>query len=199
MNSQKIEGAAAILFENRIIAIGGTKNGNKTLTALPMSSVIKEIEVNYCPNFEIKPNWNLPEPLEYFGYIIFKHYVLIFGGATTNAKFVDTIYLLDLLPENQGWRKLMHIKCPIASQYRAVLINDENKEPKVHLFTDVNKWPNWTQSQKGNYYLPISKIMGPEYSAFDLNILKVIDAKQWILSMDSFGVQEKQFIPCHKN
>ena len=131
------------------------------------------------PDFQIKRKWKLPMPLMAFGYVIFKHYLLIFGGSTSGDKFQDAIYLLNLRDVNKGWKKLIHIKCPIASNYIAVLLKDDKNT--VHIFATGNISPNWEDSQRGHYSLPIAGIIGPEYTEFDLSILKGID----ITTMDT--------------
>ena len=92
--------------------------------------------------------------------MLFNNFLLIFGGKLARNKFSDSIYLLDLNNENNGWNKLDHVKCPIPSQYIAVLTNDL----KVHLFTKYNKpQSNLQNNESGNYSLPIASITGPKY------------------------------------
>ena len=111
---------------------------------------------------EIKPDSNdilewdkykLPKNLEMCGYILYKHYIVIFGGEGTGNKFTDTIYLLDL-KKDFDWKEVKHIKCPMKSKYVATVTADN----MVHLFTEINKVTvNWRESARG-YYLPISTI-----------------------------------------
>ena len=176
VDAHKIAGAATLLYNDRVMVIGGYDwNTEECMDEVLMSSIITENQVYDIPKFEIKPKWTLPIPLCSFGHIIYQDYVVIFGGLTTGKVFIDSIYLLHLNNARQGWRKLSHIKCPMASQYMAVLTHDE--DVNVHLFATKNLLGNWKESKTGNYTMPLKTIIGPEYVEFDLSILKVIDGK----------------------
>ena len=56
---------------------------------------------------------------------LLEHYIFIFGGITIGEEHVDSIYLLDINNDNEGWKKLMHIiiKCPMPGSYIAALSN----------------------------------------------------------------------------
>ena len=73
---------------------------------------------------------------------------------------VDSIYCLDL-EKSEGWKELKHIKCPFPGHY-ITTITDDNM---VHLFAEVNQWPNWRDSQMAHYSLPISTLLGSEFSS----------------------------------
>ena len=175
VHTSKINGSVAFFMQdrNRIIRIGGYDyDAKEVLDTCSVSSIIEEHQADNIPEFEINYKWRLPIPLFAFAAVLYKHYIFIFGGMTSNEKYVDCIYLLDTNNDDQGWRKLSHIKCPIPGSYIATLSKDEST---VHLFTTSNKWPDWQESQRGNYYLPISKVIGPEYLEFDFSILQAVD------------------------
>ncbi len=81
-------------------------------------------------------NWKLINGLDSCGYILYKHYIITFGGQITSDKRTDVIYILNMKDNNNlGWTELKHIKCPIASQYCAILDSHNN----VRLFTKYNE------------------------------------------------------------
>ena len=111
-----------LTYKNRIIKFGGYA-GNVTIDTFMMSSVIKKGDYNI--KWEIKPEWKLPTTLYRFGCVIYKHYILIFGGCQWDSVdkpiFHDSIFVLDLEGgDKAGWKELTHIKCPIASKYMAI-------------------------------------------------------------------------------
>ena len=165
VHTHKIRGVVVLLYQNRIITIGGFDvTADNYLDTFSMSSTIKQNEVDNVPNFNIIQKWKLPMPLYRFGHIIFQNYLLIFGGFTTGKKFVDSIYILDLNNDNEGWKELKHIKCPIPSQYSAVLTNEMN----VHLFAGYNN-VIVSKSQRGHYSLPIRTVLGSQYIILNAN------------------------------
>ena len=46
----------------------------------------------------------LPTGLQECGYILYKHYLIIFGGSDSNDEFVDSIHLLKL-QDGDEWKK----------------------------------------------------------------------------------------------
>ena len=101
----------------------------------------------------------LPKPVHSCGHILYKHYLIIFGGSAAAQKYQDSIFILDLRSDG-GWKKLEHIKCPIAGNYLATIRGNGD----VHLFTLINKWPNWKDTECGHYSLPISELLGPDFN-----------------------------------
>eukprot|EP01083_Nonionella_stella_P155206 501089_1 len=62
----------------------------------------------------------------YCGYLMYKHYIIMFGGETTDWKKMDTICVLNVKSVDDGWIELKHIKCPMPSGYVAVVDAKEN-------------------------------------------------------------------------
>lgn len=179
INTRGLAGFAIFLYQNRIIKVGGNYcdtgyDATALTNSVSISSILTKYDIGKVPEFEDKPKWRLPLPLRFFGHVLYKHYLLIFGGITTNNNYIDSIHLLDLDDDNGGWKELRHIKCPHPSVYIATLTGD-GIECNVHLFTRINKWPDWKESKTGSYSLPILEIVGPEIREFDVSILKVID------------------------
>ena len=106
----------------------------------------------------VRNEYKLPMPLYRCGYVLYKSFLVIFGGAP-DGDFVDNVYLLDL-DDNIGWIELEHIKCPIKGRYMAVIDEDNF----LHLFSEVNH-KIWRYSEKRHYSIPISTILGSKYSA----------------------------------
>ena len=109
-------------------------------------------KVNDITNFDIKQKCKLSIPIRDCGHILFKNYIIIFGGQSRSG-YLDSIYLLNLNKKNDGWKQLS-VKCPILSHYIAVLAPDNT----VHIITRYNK-----DNKRGHYSLSISAIMGDEY------------------------------------
>jgi len=159
INTDKIYLVSTLKYKNQIIQIGGLNQvTNKRMDTFSMSLEIKDNEVENVIKFNTKQQWKLPIPLCGFGHVLFKNFILIFGGIA-DRKYLDTIYLLDLKKSNQGWTVLKHTKCPLKSEYLAVLAAGDN----IHLFATLNKYPNWKESERGHYSLPISRILGSNY------------------------------------
>ena len=148
----------ALRYKNRIIKFGGFNNDpDGPIDLVFISSEIKPDDED-PPKWIMKEEWKLPIPLAGCGNVLYKDYVIIFGGVTLDADFIDTVYLLDL-QKDDGWEAIQHIKCPIASKYSAVLTSDNH----VHLFTETNKWPAWKMSVSAHYSIPISTILGSKF------------------------------------
>ena len=156
----KLTSVCLLEYEGKIIKFGGHDFGKeKCVDSFYMSSSVKNIN---DIKVYIQPQYKLPRPLFYCGAVIFDHYLIIFGGAVAAGKYSDAIYVLDL-DGNKGWIKLQHIKCPLESQYRAILDNDNN----IHLITRLNKWPNWESSIIKHYVIPIQQVLGDMYDEDD--------------------------------
>ena len=83
------------------------------------------------------------------GYVIFKDYIMTFGGSLARQVYTDAIFVLDLR-RDQGWIELQHIKCPLKSNYRAVLDGENN----VHLMSTSNEF-----DRIEHYSIPIKHIL----------------------------------------
>ena len=72
------------------------------------------------------------------------------GGYTSKNGSSDKIFILDL-HSNVGWVEVTHLRCPLASNYVAVLTEDDD----VHIMTNVN-----TSDEPKHYAVSISTILG---------------------------------------
>eukprot|EP01084_Bolivina_argentea_P065099 118683_1 len=152
-----IGGVHTLHYNQRIIRFGGVNcDTDKFVDSFIMSSPIK---CNNFNNIQWTENidYKLPLVVAACGFVLYKDCIILFGGQTDGDIFLDTIYLLKLNGSNNGWIKLEHIKCPIKSQYIAVL---DSNQKYVHLFTKTNKWPKCEQSVLKHYSILISKIVG---------------------------------------
>ena len=144
-------------YKNRIIKFGGFKQSTDNyMSEILMSSGIKD-DYNQSIKWIVQPQWAFKHTLYGCGCMIFKHWIITFGGKIYDDinECIDTIYLLDL-NKDIGWIKLKHIKCPLKSRYLAVLTHDFH----VHLFSSINKWPNFQDSIVVHYSIHISDIFG---------------------------------------
>ena len=148
-----VHSICVLKYKDRIIKFGGyIQTGQEAVDAFHISSIIK------CDDFKhiewtIKPEYKLKDGIFSCGYILFKDFIVIFGG-DDGRDFHDEIYALDL-KRNDGWVQLKHIKCPLKSQYRAILDGDGY----VHLFTRINEWPDWKKSDIKHYSMPVKHIL----------------------------------------
>eukprot|EP01083_Nonionella_stella_P135987 413631_1 len=118
-------------YENKIIRFGGYDMDSSSFTStLFISSAISgDISaIEWCGG------WQLLRGVVGCGYITYKQYMIIFGGRSSYNEYMDAICVLNV-ESDTGWQQLKHIKCPVASQYVAVLSRDNN----VHLLTAYNK------------------------------------------------------------
>ena len=154
--TEGMTGVAVLKYnKNKIIRFGGV--GIKKQGTFMISDEIKKND-NKPIKWSIKPKFKLIDRNPW-GYVIYKQYIITFGGGMGGIQFNDKIYLLDLENDDNGWMEVKHIKCPFSSRFVAVL-NDYH----VHIFSELGKWPNWEDSQRGHYSVPISTILGSKFS-----------------------------------
>ena len=96
--------------------------------------------------FEID-NFRLEKGMSGCGYIMYKHFIITFGGYANGEGHIDKIYLLDIEDRNKGWKEILHIKCPAKGEYRAVLTSDNN----IHLFRSTE--------MTGHFSIPLGSIL----------------------------------------
>ena len=155
--TSKLKAVCVLEYQRRIIKFGGRDEDGDAVGKFWISS---EIEGNeFCDIVDIK--WTLHEEYEFkngifnCGYILVHGCIVVFGGSSATNDFSDEICVLDLR-RDVGWVKTKHIRCPMKSQYRAVLDDDGD----VHLITRVNKWPNWKESEIKHYCIGIKQVFG---------------------------------------
>ena len=175
-----------VTYNDRIIKFGGRDiQSRESLDTFFMSSIINENDLKSITWTE-KPEYKLKQGLYNCGYVIYKNIIVTFGGKIEEHKFIDNIYALDLDKE-YGWVEIKCIKCPLESQYRAVLDGDD----RVHLYTRTNIYPNWKESIRKHYSMPIKEIikdvemlvMG--YMRMYIFGKKIIDSGQYDISLNS--------------
>ena len=142
-------------YKGKIIKFGGRNVATKeACDAFYMSSVINAEQFDNI-EWVLRPEFAVNHRFSSFGHIIYGDYIVTFGGDDFEHKgCTHDIYALDLR-KDAGWIKLEHIRCPIKSQYRAVL--DGNDE--VHLFTRFNKWPDWDASEIKHYCISMKDVI----------------------------------------
>eukprot|EP01083_Nonionella_stella_P094979 266594_1 len=114
---------AVLKYKNKIIRFGGK------LDSFYLSSDIKQNASNHI-SWTLKRRFKLKHPLSNFGYVLYKQYVIIFGGQIGYPS-VDTnrIYVLDL-EGHTGWKMIPNITCPVSNSFYAVLAGNS-----IHIFT----------------------------------------------------------------
>eukprot|EP01084_Bolivina_argentea_P070676 128514_1 len=157
-------GSVCILrYNDQIIRFGGFNyDTNQCMDKFIMSSPIKNLKTKKNNHSDIhwfeKLTCKLPEPINGCGYILYKDYVITFGGSTHGGKKLDSMYLLDLKNTNNGWIQLTHIKCPVKSKFIAVL--DENTN-NIHLFARVDN--------KKHFSIPINSVLNTKINVYYKN------------------------------
>ena len=155
-------------YGDRLIRFAGRNtSSHESVGTFMISSEIKPDQDDKDITWSIKDEYDMDEPRLKCGIVVYKHWLLTFGGEGHKDGFkpdgyIDNIYLLDL-KGNDGWIELEHVKCPIKSRYYAIL--DDNN--MVHLITGVNKWPDWRKSMTGHYSIPISTLLGSRFGVGD--------------------------------
>lgn len=118
----------------------------------------------------------MPATIYQFGYVLYKQRVIItFGGRDDTNECVDNIYYLDLLNKNDGWKE-SKLKCPKASTYNALLMNDEI----VHIV------PFYVHID--HFSIPIKKLL-PTKLIEQINL--DIDIEE---NMNEYGLEYKEMI-----
>ena len=151
----KMIGVCLMKYGNKILRFGGF-GGWSNVDTFMISSEIKEDDDENGLEWDIKEEFKCKQPVTKCGPIVYGKYLILFGGDAD--VYIDTIYLLDL-EGDVGWIELKHLKCPIPSAYLAVLTDDNF----VHLFTEINEWPEWQESERGHYSIPISTVLGSKF------------------------------------
>eukprot|EP01084_Bolivina_argentea_P159274 277413_1 len=143
--------ATAIIVHNNIHLIGG-ENYNHIIYNIKQNSIQKTFRFNVmtaepCIVHHATTNKiiddNLVEwienknaalitPLWQCGYVLYKNYIITFGGNLNFGKRVtDRITVIDIYNIDIGW-KISNMKCPKEQVYHAVVSTDQSS---VHLFT----------------------------------------------------------------
>eukprot|EP01083_Nonionella_stella_P119544 357431_1 len=78
------------------------------------------------------PSWKCNQGVALCGHLIYKHYIIMFGGATTGHKDMDTICVLNVKSVDDGWIELNHIKCPMPNAYVSVVDTKDN----IHILSN---------------------------------------------------------------
>ena len=145
-------------FEGELLKFGGYDvNGKKTMDGFWRSSCC----LNGDKYGDIDVEWKFEKRyrMKYgvcgCGYVIYDGCIFIFGGEMDDDKFTDKIYCLDLR-KDEGWKELKHIRCPLASQYRACLDANGN----LHLLTRVNIYPESGKSVLKHYCIHFKHVLG---------------------------------------
>ena len=75
--------------------------------------------------------FKLPRKVTAYGYIMHKHWIIVFGGYTGSG-WIDDIFILDISNKDKGWITA-NIKCPRKSVYRAILTSNKD----IHLVDET--------------------------------------------------------------
>ena len=159
--TKQVGGVYFISYTGKVLKFGGRDVSGKDAMDFYESSEINGEEMDDI-KWTLREEFEVKHGLTSGGYVLFEDYVITFGGDravpgddNSDIDVSDDIYVLNL-KKSEGWIKMKHIKCPLGSQYRAVLDEDEN----VHLFTRFNKWPNWQESDIKHYSSPVKQVLG---------------------------------------
>ena len=179
----KIGAVSTIYHQDRIISIGGWDyTTGKCIDTVSMSQPLTKENVGMI-NWTIQSQWKLPKGLNESGFVLYRNYILLFGGLS-DLGYENIIYLLNINGYNH-WQKLEHITCPISGCYVAILTPDN----EIHLFLGYNE-----EEHEGHYLLPLSEIMGKWYpSKFDLDVLKYVDIHTKDIVYGYFRDQSNEF------
>ena len=133
-----LSGSIIINYENRLYRLGGyDHNLNKATDMFAVSNIIAKDKYDNI-KWTIKEKQKLPNPMWSFGCILYKSFIITFGGKlNTKWDCIDDIFVLNISDDNQEWKPLKWkeniIKCPGESLYAAILINDEENKNKNEL------------------------------------------------------------------
>eukprot|EP01083_Nonionella_stella_P056639 149028_1 len=131
-------------YQNKIIRFSGYRMG-AYYSKLVISDAAITPNTDHDVTWKTMPVWKCHQRVIRCGYIAYKHYIIMFGGSAKRGKTVS-IYVLNVLNKDKGWIELKHLKCPIKSNWVAVL--DGNND--VHLVSTT---------KRAHYSIPISAIL----------------------------------------
>eukprot|EP01083_Nonionella_stella_P118333 353256_1 len=164
--------ASIVKYKDQIIRFGGYNyDTDQYVDALFISSRIKRNTLNDI-EWTSMPSWKCNQGVCDCGYLMYKHYIIMFGGATTGNKRLDTICVLNVRSADDGWIELNHIKCPMPSEYHAVVDTMDN----IHILSGYND-----KKDCKHYSISISSVLKDictEVAAFLLSVglAKYVDA-----------------------
>ena len=147
-----------LMSTNVIDVVFGYIHWMESLLNLPeiASDVTYVILRHYCwkekdDNFKWEKihDFTLEKPMRGCGYVIYKHYIITFGGNIAYDEYIDNIYILDMRDEEKGWIE-SKMKCPKKSEYRGILTSNGD----IHLFQAGNK-----KYESGHYSIHSSFIL----------------------------------------
>ena len=155
---KNISSVLILKYKNQMIRFGGLNNEEDQYTDVCMITAEIKPDDDNDPEWKEKPEWKLPKLMNQFGLVLYKHYILIFGGGIWDhikVTYQTAIYLLDLDGnESEGWKELNHIKCPDGAWYNAVITMDNY----VHLISTSTR-----EDEYSHYSLHIANILGSKY------------------------------------
>ena len=170
----------SLKYQDKIIKFGGMDCSIKQpVDKLYSTSIIQE---NNNVVWSLQKQYELKCGINCCGYILFEHHIIIFGGAQKSGNYQDAIYVLDLR-RDIGWIELQHIRCPLRSSYRAVLDGDYN----VHLFTQVNQWPEWEDSVVKHFAIGIREII-PDVEMLMNGYMRICVFEEKIIDKDQYDI-----------
>lgn len=124
----RLDSFGIINYKNRLYRIGGYNcDTNKSIDTFAVSNIIKQDEYENI-KWTIKDEQKLPKKLHGFGYILYKNVIVIFGGKEKGGVYSDTIYALNIDKDDGQWEEIKDIKCPLHSEYLAILTHSNNDE-----------------------------------------------------------------------
>ena len=164
--AEGMEGVAIIKYRNELIRLGGWNADNYRYTDRVLYGYDCEVIVNgyIHDNFPVdivnlivifyqkgQYHWEICHELKLrykmysFGYILYDHWIVTFGGVAKVGGItdhIDNIFILDLMDKKRGWIE-SDVGCPAKDGYKAILTSNN----VAHLFGS------------GHYSISLSSIM----------------------------------------
>ena len=135
-------------YQDKIIRFGGYDyDYGQSMNRFCLSSKIKP-DYNHQIKWEIKPENKLIKGMYGCGHVLYKNFIVTFGGYTKDG-YTDNIFVLNM-ESNTKWMEIQHIRCPIKSRYEAALTPNN----EVHLWSTHND-----QGVYKHYSIPIGSIL----------------------------------------
>ena len=178
----KVGAIISLKYQDKIIKFGGIDCNQPILEYLGTFHTTSDKQENDSVKWTLQEQYKFKRGIAGCGCIFYDNHIVIFGGNEGDSEYFDSIHALDL-KSDAGWIELQHMKCPLASSYRAVLDGDDN----VHLFTQINQWPNWEVSQIRHFSIGIRDIL-PDIGILVNGYMRIYIFNENIINEDQYDI-----------
>ena len=148
ITNKRIYNVSFVRYNNKLFRFGGSQYGSRMDWFLESTDIGSYKTDNI--SWQNIDKYKLKHPMSKCGYIIYKNFIITFGGDIGFYEHIDSIYTLNIGDGVHGWMEVPDIKCPKKSGYRAILTSKND----IHLFQGFNE-----NDEAGHFSIGLSEIL----------------------------------------